>query len=219
MRHAATAAAVLLLSLLATGSALGDGDPASDVLVGQSVFLPYAPVSRDLETRLYVLTEAAASAGYPLRVALIGAPGDLGVVPGLFAKPAAYARFLSTEIAGTVPGPVLVVMPQGFGLAAGGRAESVTGLTGVRIDRGPDGLASAAADAIPILAAGTGHPLPAGTGARPASTGASGATTRDALDAMLAMVVLAGLALAGAAYARARAGVPRRGVDAEDHPR
>src|SRR5690348_12025229 len=126
MRRLAALAATLAVvaGLTLPAAALSDGDPASDVLLGQTVFLPYAPISPTVQRQIYAVTAAAAKAGYPLRVALIGAKSDLGVVPALFGKPGQYARFLSSELTGVVNGPVLVVMPSGFGLAARGNALS-----------------------------------------------------------------------------------------------
>ena len=124
------AGALVLTALLLAGPlaalALADGDPASDVLLGQDVFLPYSPISTTSEHQLYAVTAAARQAGYPLKVALIAGKSDLGVLPALFGKPAPYARFLSSEMAGVVNGPVLVVMPDGFGLAAKGNALSIS---------------------------------------------------------------------------------------------
>ncbi|HSO99742.1 MAG TPA: hypothetical protein VLP43_12380 [Solirubrobacteraceae bacterium] len=212
MNRCAAASAALLLALGAVSlpaRALADGDPASDVLLGQAVFLPYSPVSRGLQGRLYALTAAAAARGYPIHLALIGAPTDLGVVPALFGKPQDYARFLSSELTGPVRGPVLVVMPHGFGLARAGRGLSRTRLVGLTIGPSSDGLAAAAVAAIPRLAAAAGHPLPAGAGMARATTGASGATVRHALTAIGVMAVLAAVGI-GTGW-RARSRMPRAG--------
>src|SRR5581483_4766273 len=119
-------AAVVLAS--APAVALADGDPASDVLLGQNVFLPYSPISPTMQRRLYAVCDASRRAGYPVRIALIAARSDLGVVPALFGRPQAYARFLSSELAGVVNGPVLVVLPDGFGLVAQGHPLPVKAL-------------------------------------------------------------------------------------------
>lgn len=210
-RCAATTAALLLLlgTALVPARALADGDPASDVLLGQAVFLPYTPVSRELQGRLYALTAAAAARGYPIHVALIGAPTDLGVVPALFGKPQAYARFLSAEVAGPVTGPVLVVMPRGFGLARAGAALNRRALAGLAIAPGADGLATAALAAIPRLAAAAGHQLPAGAGIGGAPAGASDGTVRHALIAVGVMALLAATGIGSGWRARGRA--PRPG--------
>ncbi|HEY2769983.1 MAG TPA: hypothetical protein VGI87_05425 [Solirubrobacteraceae bacterium] len=194
-----------LIALASPAAAVADGDPASDVLLGQTVFLPYAPISPTAQRRLYAVTAAAAKAGYPLRVALIGARSDLGVVPALFGKPGQYARFLSSELTGVVNGPVLVVMPSGFGLAARGNALSTGSLAAVSIGSGTDGLGTAAVTATERLAAAAGHPLPAGAASAQApSPGASSATVRSSLIAIGILVALALVGLSGAAAARAR---------------
>jgi hypothetical protein len=201
------------LALPATG--LADGDPASDVLLGQTVFLPYAPISPAVQRRLYGVTAAAAKAGYPLRVALIGAKSDLGVVPALFGKPGQYARFLSSELTGVVNGPVLVVMPSGFGLAARGNAMSTAPLADMRVGAGTDGLGTAGVTATERLAAAAGHPLPANaTSAQAPTPGASSSTVQSSLIAIAVMLALTLVALGAAAVARARrAGAhPGRGV-------
>ena len=205
----AVVAAAVLLGLGAAvvpGSARADGDPASDVLLGQDVFLPYSPVAPAVQQHLYAVTAAARRAGYPLKVALISATTDLGVVPSLFGKPSSYAQFLSAELAGVVPGPVLVVMPSGFGLAVQGKARATTPLTGLPIGAGPDGLGTAAVAATERLAAAAGHPLPAGSSA---GAGAGAATIRHAVTAIAILALLAVAAMAAAAVVRGRAGARR----------
>jgi hypothetical protein len=89
---------VALAGTVAVGTALADGDPASDILPSQDVFLPYntvlsgklSPTDRQL-----VATVAAANhAGYRIKVAVISSGYDLGSVTGLIGKPRTYARFL-----------------------------------------------------------------------------------------------------------------------------
>ncbi|HWK17287.1 MAG TPA: hypothetical protein VNR66_07520 [Solirubrobacteraceae bacterium] len=205
---AAVAAVVLALGAGAAvlpASARADGDPASDVLLGQDVFLPYSPVSAAVQQRLYAVTAAGRRAGYPLKVALISATTDLGVVPSLFGKPSSYAQFLSAELAGVVPGPVLVVMPAGFGLAVQGKPRATTALAGLPIGAGPDGLGTAAVTATERLAAAAGHPLPAGAARATAGTGAGADTIRHAVTAIAVLALLAGAAMGVAAMARGRA--------------
>jgi hypothetical protein len=210
---AAILAAVLLgVSLGAgaiPGTARADGDPASDVLLGQDVFLPYSPVSPAVQQRLYAAAAAARRAGYPIKIALIGAATDLGVVPSLFGKPAGYAQFLSAELAGVVSGPVLVVMPAGFGLAVQGKPRSITSLAGLPIAAGPDGLGTAAVGATERLAAAAGHLLPAGTAG--AGSGAGSDTIRPAVTTIAILALLAGAAMAGAVVARGRGAGRGRG--------
>lgn len=195
--------AAILMATMPIPVALADGDPASDVLLGQNVFLPYSPISQVLERRLYAVCDAARQAGYPLRIALIAAKSDLGVVPALFGRPEAYARFLSAELRGVVDSPVLVVMPAGFGLAAQGRALPTAALVGVPIAPGANGLGSAGIAAAERLAAAAGHTLPV-SATSSAAAGASPATVRHALIAMGVLAALAAAAIGGAFVARSR---------------
>jgi hypothetical protein len=151
--------AVLVLALLLAPAALGDGDPASDVLLGENVFLPYSPpVSAALQGTLTVQTAAAKRGGLPLKVALIGSPVDLGVVPDLFGHPQKYADFLDQEISFTGhPQPLLVVMAAGYGT----QGLSAAGAAAARALHPPagkssDDLARAAAAAIPAIARAQG---------------------------------------------------------------
>jgi len=70
---------------LACGSfataARADGDPASDVLATQSVFLPQdAGIPIAQQGQLTSLLWASSSSGYPIRVAIIATKSDLGSV-------------------------------------------------------------------------------------------------------------------------------------------
>jgi hypothetical protein len=208
MRRLAALAALLAL-IAAPAAALADGDPASDVLLGQDVFLPYSRIASSVQRQLYSVTAAARRAGYPLKVALIGSKSDLGVVPALFGKPRQYARFLSSELTGIVNGPVLVLMPAGFGLASRGRSQSIAPLARIPIRAGTDGLGAAAVTATERLSAAAGHPLPAGAASGQApSVGASASTVRHSLIAIAVLCVLAALALVGAVVTRARRAAP-----------
>ncbi len=119
------ARAATLLCLLVAGVAVApalaraDGDPASDVLLGQNVFYPYQPtVSASLQKALNAETAAAARAHFPIKVALIESRVDLGVITQLFGKPQQYAKFLDQEISYPSPQPLLVVMAGGYGTQA-----------------------------------------------------------------------------------------------------
>ncbi len=191
---------------LSAGIARADGDPASDVLLSQDVFVPYSGISATLERRLFALCGAAGRAGYPVKIALIASKSDLGVVPALFNRPQAYARFLSAELGGVVRGPVLVVMPAGIGLATQGHAATAsatttattTALSAVRIaPGGSDALATAAIDVLPRLAAAAGHPVSNTASTASPSTGASAGTVRHALIALLVLGLLSGAAITG----------------------
>ena len=68
-------ATVLVAILATTPSARADGDPASDVLVYQRVFIhDEAPVSLATAARLFGVVSVASNDGSRIRVALIGSP-------------------------------------------------------------------------------------------------------------------------------------------------
>ena len=104
--------------------ARADGDPASDVLLYQSAFFPYAAPSSSAKSDLLSTVAAAKRAGFPVRVAVIQATQDLGADPELFGTPQLYARFLDSELlSANYLGVLIVVMPQGVGIAGGGRPD------------------------------------------------------------------------------------------------
>jgi hypothetical protein len=147
-----TAATVVLAAALAAPLARADGDPASDVLLSQDVFLPQSQTTPPaLAGRLDALTREADQAGSPIKVALIAAPTDLGSVSTLYGQPDKYARFLSLEIQFVTDASVLIVMPQGIGFARAGKSIPSNHLTGVAVERGPQGLARTAITAISRL--------------------------------------------------------------------
>jgi hypothetical protein len=202
---AAGALAGLLLLISFPAPARADGDPASDVLLGQDVFVTYsAPVSKQMQRELYAVTAAAARAGYPIRLALIAGKSDLGAVSSLYGRPQRYASFLSYELTGIVSAPVLVVMHAGFGLAVDGSARPTGALHGIAIGAGGDDLATAAVAATERLAAAAGHPLPAGAARAGGSVGASAGTVRHALSAIVVLAALAALGVGSGLRRRAR---------------
>ena len=87
---------------------------------------------------------------------MIGSATDLGSVPSLFGKPRDYARFLGLELQGYYIGPLLIVMPAGFGVYDGGRTTAAESrvLAKMTIAGGsPDELTQTAADAVRKLVA------------------------------------------------------------------
>ena len=62
-----------------------------------------------------MLTDAKAK-GFPLKVAVIVSPYDLGAVPVLYKRPQTYAKFLGQEIYFVTKDELLVVMPNGYGI-------------------------------------------------------------------------------------------------------
>ena len=157
--------AALLPAALLPAAAVADGDPASDVLLGQNVFYPYTPpVPAAIQAKLNAETAAAKRAGLPLKVALIASPVDLGVIPELFGKPQSYADFLDKEISFTQAQPLLVVMAAGYGTQGVPAAvtRAVSGLAPPAGKTSTD-LARAAVTAVAKLAAAAGHPIAGGS--------------------------------------------------------
>jgi hypothetical protein len=188
-------APILVAFSLLAPVALGDGDPASDVLLGQNVFYSYSPTAKALQTSLNTATAAASRARFPIKVALIESGIDLGVIPELFGKPQQYAHFLDQEISFQGKQLLLVVMKTGYGVeglsapatAAAAKLPLPTGGTS-------DDLAKAALTAVVKLAAAAGHPL-SGVRGSPTSTGGGGGSTKTLIVIVL---VLAAVATAGA---------------------
>ncbi len=112
-------------------TALADGDPASDVLAQEPIFLPQdAGIPPRQQAQLAALTQAAARSGYPIRVALVASSADLGSVTELWRQPQSYAKFLGQELSLVYRGPLLVVMPNGVGFysaSGGGTAPALGG--------------------------------------------------------------------------------------------
>jgi hypothetical protein len=117
------AAALAVSALLGpTPGAWADGDPASDVLYTRNVFLPYPLPDKASADALEQAVANAYAHHLRVKVAVIATPTDLGSVPDLFNKPAAYARYLGLELYTLFVGPLLIVMPSGFGIYDGGRS-------------------------------------------------------------------------------------------------
>jgi hypothetical protein len=153
MRGLALLAALLFaLAFVAGGSA--DGDPASDVLVSRDIFTPYPPPSAGATQTLAGAVQAVRTRGDRVKVAVVAAPSDMGSVSSLFGDAATYARFLGLELALVYKGPLLVVMPSGFGLAVDGKsvpaANAILAQAPLSVG-GSDGLTLAAAHLLPAL--------------------------------------------------------------------
>ena len=187
--------------MLAT-SVRADADPASDILYAQSVFYSFSQVpSAAAQTRLKEVVTNATNAGYPIRVALIAKPSDLGGVGALWAKPRQYARFLGLELTFFYKGSLVVVMPQGLGYSKEGKSPpaAYAALRGVRVLRGSDGLADTAVEAVARLSAAAGHRIEV----PPKGSSDSGNSGRSRLIIILGAVILAPL-LAAAYLVRTR---------------
>jgi hypothetical protein len=196
----ATGLAVVLAVLLVLPpvAALADGDPASDVLLGENVFYPYQPAtSKSLMASLNNATAAAAKEHFPLKIALIASPIDLGIIPQLLGKPQAYAKYLDYEISFTSKQPLLVVMKDGYGIeglpaaatAAAAKLAPPAGGT-------PDDLAQAALTAAGKLASAAGHPIAGVSASGSSSTGGGGGGGGTAV--LLIVLIVAAIGTAGA---------------------
>ena len=176
----------LLICLGAVASqARADGDPASDVLAAQTVFIPQdGAVPPAQQSQLTQLVGSATRAGFPVRVALVASRSDLGSVTALWGRPSAYARFLAQELAEVFHGTLLVVMPDGSGVARVGPGPAVA-LSGVPTPGSSAALGSAAMAAVQRLAAAAGHRLQA-----PLST-ASGPTSARSATGVVAWLAFA----------------------------
>jgi hypothetical protein len=167
------------------------------------LFLPQdAGIPVPQQGQLAELLQTSARNGYQIRVAVIASRSDLGSVIELWRQPQTYARFLDQELSLVHRGPLLVVMPNGFGYYEPGSPHPAqpASLTRVRITAGGAGLAAATLSAIQSVAAASGHtvaiPPPA------ASSAPSG--TSDTIALIVFAVGAALIALAWMASLRAR---------------
>lgn len=162
MRRALAIAAALLVAVT-PATALADGDPASDILLSQDVFYPYAPniVAKPLQTALNGMVAAAKKKGFAVKVAMIASRSDLGSVPQLYDDPQRYADLLTQEISFNSKPRVLVVLPAGIGgNNLGDNAGTALQTVTVPSEPGPDGLARTALVALGKLTAADGKPVP-----------------------------------------------------------
>jgi len=223
--------AAVLLACCALGAfapaARADGDPGSDVLVYQNLFVTsLSGVSVSQQVELASLLGAAARDGFPVRVAIIGAPDDLGAVTALWGKPAAYARFLGIELSLAYKQRLLVVMPDGFGFSWAGHptASAYRLLAKVPVGTSGDGFTTATVTAVRGLAAASGVQLPAPTDAGSPTPGAASATEATPVRsaqapppgfplreaARIALIGVAALVVAAVFYRLTRRFRPRR---------
>jgi hypothetical protein len=188
---ASIAGLAIVAVLLGSAVALADGDPASDELIAANVFYPYSqPVDASLQKTLNAEAAAASRAHFPLKVALIHSPADLGAIASLFTKPQQYADFLDQEISFVETKTLLlVVMPNGYGVQSLGQAATTAAASLIKPRSGQsDDLARAAIVAVPKLAAAAGHPV-----------GAISSTSRTGgVSSTLTLLALAAVAIASA---------------------
>lgn len=201
---------VLLIVLALAPAAHANGDPASDVLLSQDSYLPYAPpVREDLQTALEDVLADARDAGFPMKVALIQTPRDLGAYPALFNQPQEYADLLTRGLATLNPhgDPIqdvhlLTVMPGGFGgNNLGDRVDDALTDIAIQDEAQSDGLAKAAIEAVARLATVNGSPVPTPPEASITLAASDRSTDGGAASPVWfvapALVLFAGLTVAG----------------------
>jgi cytochrome oxidase Cu insertion factor (SCO1/SenC/PrrC family)/thiol-disulfide isomerase/thioredoxin len=219
-----TIAALLALCLVATAlpaAARADGDPGSDVLVYQDLFAGSdAGLSVGQQLQLAGVLKAAAHAGFPIRVAIIAGPSDLGAVTALWRNPRGYAHFLGIELSLAYKGRLLVVMPNGFGFNWPGHssASAYRLLAGIPIRAGGNGLYSATSAAVNNMARTAGVKLAAaasspsapaqsaGAGSAGSSASASGQGTENAVGAIVLSLIAIVAGMLGIRWALRRSG-------------
>src|SRR3954463_12340999 len=159
----------LCVLLLAPAAASADGDPASDFLLQQDAYYPYAPkTSPNLRKALDGLLKRTRAAGYPMKVALIETAGDLGSYPQLFNDPQRYASLLAQELSTITHGKkqedqlhLLVVFPSGFaGSGLGDKVNEALAPVKINAEAQSDGLAAAALEGVARVATANGHRTP-----------------------------------------------------------
>jgi len=152
---AAAVLAALVAAIMAAAS-MADGDPASDYLLTQNVYLPSQSPSPPVSAALERAADDIYLHGDRIKVALIYSASDLGSIPSLFGNAENYAHFLGIELGLWYVGPLLVVMPTGFGVYDGGRSTAAEEqvLQSIPVSAGsPDDLARSATAALQDLAA------------------------------------------------------------------
>ncbi len=155
--------AATAVALLTVPAARAHGDPASDVLIAQQVFLPFeAPISKDAADELTKTVAAANEKGFTIRVALIAFTGDLGTAVSLWRHPQDYSKFLGSELAFVYKSRLLISMPSGFGFYRGRKpvAKELRVLAKVTPGTTPTALAESTTRAVRALAAAEGITVP-----------------------------------------------------------
>jgi hypothetical protein len=163
MKQLSLVASLAALALLVPGSAKANGDPASDVLLTDQVFLPFeAPISKSAQDDLRKTVAEANKKGFKIRVAVIAFTSDLGTAVSLWKHSQNYSEFLGKEIAFVYPGPLLISMPAGFGFYDEGRpvAKEKKVLAKVKPGTTPTALAESTTAAVRALTTAKGITLP-----------------------------------------------------------
>jgi hypothetical protein len=119
LRRSAIVVAVAVAACTVARTAGANGDPASDFLPLTNVFLSLKQPKQYSSGRdLLAVTADAKKKGFPIKVAVIAQPADLGLIQSLWQKPQPYATFLGKELVAFARyrGTLIVSMPNGFGV-------------------------------------------------------------------------------------------------------
>ncbi|HYZ78253.1 MAG TPA: hypothetical protein VE596_12850 [Gaiellaceae bacterium] len=167
MRRLATLA--LAATVVAAGAEIthAHGDPASEVLVSDNVFLSFeSPYGSSEGRALETLTDEAKRQGFPVKVAVITQRSDLGPDNDLYGRAEPYALHLATDLTSSYVGTLVVAMngrPGGFAVQGPGATLAARrALTRMKLPRTPltaAELARLAAVAAQRVAAASGHHL------------------------------------------------------------
>jgi hypothetical protein len=196
----------VLLLLCTPAVARANGDPASDYLLVQNVFLPFnAKVDPAASKELADTLRAADQKNFKMKVAVIGSRYDLGTAFSLYDKAEKYAEFLGLELSFQYHGRLLVVMPNGYGVSLNGKPDPA----GTRVvsalpppGKNATNQVKGATKAVRKLAAAAGKPLPAGGASAPSKT-------RDRITIAAGAVALAAVLAAIVFWRRERAAPAR----------
>jgi hypothetical protein len=164
------------VALVAANAATAHGDPSTHMLETENLYPAVASrPSQSLELRLIGVLRAAATRGYPVKIALIANADDLEDA-SMLGRPQAYAEYLQRELGGAAPAlraPLVVIDPSGFGVSGrelrNGRLQPIRNATAWAPLRGltvaPDGdgdaLARTALAVVRRATTAAGRPLPA----------------------------------------------------------
>lgn len=236
--------AVSMLALALPAGALAHGDPASHYLEVDQLYPGFANrPSQAVELQLLGLLEAARKDGYPIKVGIVGSPDDLTEDPSMFTRPQAYAEYVSSLLgAPNVKAPILIVSPNGLGIAGVRRQDShtlpVTRAAAKRlgapisVSRRADGdeLARAAMQAVRRIARAGGHALPADVPPAKVLSPTPRHGSSSGIGGLLPFIVFAAVFLSAWVYfetrtrlarrrARARSGIPPAALTDGPHAR
>ena len=192
---------IALVAVLAAAVAIGapaalaDGDPASDYLLSEPIFLPIDhPVSPSQASAFQKLVLGAEKSGLQIKVAVISSKYDLGSVPILFGTPQRYADFLGQELFYYYKHLILIVMPNGYGIYDNGKSTVeeravLAKLPPAKSDNG-DVLTAAGTRAVEALAKRYGITISAS-----ASSSKGSSTNSERIEIALAALVVVVLTL------------------------